>query len=83
MNLWKTQLLFCFWVFNFILIMPDVRMTNPNTVFEIDWVHRDGTRIYATIKIDHCYNRIEDLGLVFDSFCEDLPSLLTQQDTSR
>ena len=64
--------------------LPDERiMTNPNTVFEIDWIHRDGTRIYATIKIDHSYNRIEDLGLVFDSFCEDLPSLLIHQDTSR
>ncbi len=64
-------------------VLPDERMTNPNTVFEIDWFHRDGTRINATIKIDHCYNRIEDLGLVFDSFCEDLPLLLTQQDTSQ
>ena len=56
-------------------------MSNPDTVFEMDWCHRDGTRIYATIKIDHCYNRNEDLELVFASFCEDLPSLLTQQDT--
>ena len=56
-------------------------MSNPDTVFEMDWRHRDGTRIYATIKIDHCYNRNEDLELVFASFCESLPSLLTQQDT--
>jgi hypothetical protein len=56
-------------------------MTNPIKVLEIDWIHRDGTRIYATITIDHCCNNDTDLELAFDSFCEDLPSLLTQQET--
>ena len=57
-------------------------MTSPVTVLEIDWFHRDGTRIYATIKIDHTYNRTEDLVPVFDSFCDGLPLLLIQEDTS-
>lgn len=58
----------------------DSTMTGLPTVFEIDWIHCDGTRIYATIKIDHYYNRKEEVELVFDSFCEALGSLLIQQD---
>ncbi len=58
----------------------DLRMATPPTVLDIDWFNHDGTRIYATIKIDHTYNTKEDLVPVFDSFCEGLPLLLIQQD---
>ena len=57
-------------------------MSTADTVLDIDWFHRDGTRIHATIKIEHTYNRKEDLLPVFDSFCEDLASLLIQQEES-
>ena len=57
-------------------------MSDPGTVLEVDWCHCDGTRIHATIKIEHCYNRNEDLAPTFGSFCESLATLLVPQDTS-
>ena len=58
-------------------------MSTADTVLDIDWFHRDGTRIHATIKIGHTYNRKEDILPVLDSFCEDLlASLLIQQEES-
>ena len=57
-------------------------MSDPVTVLEVDWCHCDGTRVYATIKIEHCYNRNEDLAPTFGSFCESLATLLVPQDTS-
>ncbi len=61
----------------------DLRMATPPTVLDIDWSDfRNGTRIYATIKIEHTFNTTEDLVPVFDDFCEGLPLLLIQQDTS-
>jgi hypothetical protein len=50
------------------------------TVMEVDWCHCDGTKIHATIKIQHCYNLNKDLAPTFDSFCVSLRTLLVPQD---
>lgn len=54
------------------------KMAEPVSVLELDWKHRDGTKIYASVKIDHCYNQNKDLAPIVDSFCEDLALLLYQ-----
>ena len=53
-------------------------MAEPVSVLELDWKHRDGTKIYASVKIDHCYNQNKDLAPIVDSFCEDLALVLYQ-----
>ena len=55
-------------------------MTKPDTVLDIDWMHRDGTQIHGTVEMRHCYNKDEDLAPTFYSFCERLPSVLIQHD---
>jgi hypothetical protein len=58
-------------------------MSDPDTVLEVDWCHCDGTKIHATIKIQHSYNRKEDLVLTFNCFCKSLSTLLVPQASSR
>jgi hypothetical protein len=62
------------------LLVLGLIMSDPPTVMEVDWCHCDGTKIHATIKIQHCYNLKQDLAPTFDSFCVSLRTLLVPQD---
>ncbi len=62
---------------------PGQEMSDPDTVLEVDWCHCDGTKIHATIKIQHSYNLNKDLVPTFNCFCKSLSTLLVPQASSR
>jgi hypothetical protein len=58
--------------------MVEAAVTQPHSM---DWIHQNGTRIHATILITPGNNTCpDDVELAFDSFCEDIQTLLVRQD---